>query len=434
MTTQAGLVQPWLRELGSWRKRQSQADDAALRLTLGAVVGSRIVVWVAALAAIALVGRNQHSFLGFDPTHLTEPFRAAVSNLAVAPLGRWDSVWFLTVAQHGYVSPQSSAMFPLYPLLIRAGSLVGGQPLLTGGLISLGCFLGSLYMLHRLVALDFGDGVARMTTLLVAFFPTALYLSAVYSESLFLLLSVSAIYAARNDRWAAACLLAALAGATRSNGVLLIVPLALMYLYGPRTAPPSAPDSRRWRPRYKLGASALWLALVPAGIVAYLGYLAISHGAPFAPFHAEADWGRSFSGPFGALWQALTALPSDLRGVVTGSAPALQPGDPLSWPAHNLIDLGFAAFAVAGMALAYRRVPFAYFAYALVLLTHALSYPAATVPLLSLSRFVLVIFPIFIGWGSWLSERRLAARGALGISTALLIAFSGLWGIWGWVA
>ena len=76
-------------------------------------------------------------------------------------------------------------------------------------------------------------GTIGVALLLVAFFPAALFFSAVYSESLFLLLSVGAVLAARQGRWAWAGALAALAALTRNSGVLLLVPLALLFLYLP---------------------------------------------------------------------------------------------------------------------------------------------------------------------------------------------------------
>jgi hypothetical protein len=157
------------------------------------------------------------------------------------------------------------------------------------------------------------------------------------------------------------------------NGILLLAPLVLIYLYGPRAGAPAITVTRRWQPRYRISGSAAWFALVPVGILAYILYLAAAHNAPLAAYHAEAFWGRSFAGPFGGLWHALTALPDDGRRLLAGTAQPLGPGDPLSWNAHALIDLGFTAFALGGLALSWRRVPFAYFAYALLLLAHALS-------------------------------------------------------------
>lgn len=80
------------------------------------------------------------------------------------------------------------------------------------------------------------------------------------------------------------------------------------------------------------------------------------------------------------------------------------------------------------------RLPMAYFAYSLAALTQALSYPVAQDPMKSLSRYLLVIFPLFMAWGAYLGERDHSRRMMLGACGLGLVAFSGLWGTWAWIA
>jgi Gpi18-like mannosyltransferase len=156
-----------------------------------------------------------------DPFWFTEPFGDSFANLVVAPTARWDSAWFLQIASFGYDDPSRRAFFPLYPLLVALWSPLGSG-LMVGAVVSCVSSIGGLYLLHRLVSLDFGLEDARTTVAIVAWFPSAVLLSAVYSEGLFLLLSVGSIYAARLGRWPHAGLLAALGAATRSAGIRLI--------------------------------------------------------------------------------------------------------------------------------------------------------------------------------------------------------------------
>lgn len=391
-------------------------------------------MWAAGLIALAIFGHNAATASVLDPNGASAPFHNAAANFVLAPAARWDSVWYLQIAHAGYFSPQSSAMFPLYPLLIRIGTLVLGSELVVGLAVSLAAMTAALYILDRLVRADFDAHTARTTVLLTALFPVAFFFSAVYTESLYLLLSVGALYAARRDRWAVAGLLGALASATRSAGILLAVPLVLMYLYGPRTSLGAASAAAWWRPRYRVTPSAAWLALVPLGLLGYMAYLGVAHGQPFAAFHAEHDWGRSFAAPFGGAWKAIVALPADVRHVLTGTGVRVGPGDPLSWSAHDLIDIPFGVFAIVGLVAAWRRVPFAYFAYAAALLAQAMSYPVSHEALGSISRYVMVIFPLFIGWALLLRSRPRLRIAILGISAALLAVFSGLWAMWAWVA
>ena len=117
--------------------------------------------------------------------------------------------------------------------------------------------------------------------------------------------------AARSGRWAWAGALGGLAALTRNSGVLLLVPLVLLFLYGRGTQ-----RDRRRAPRWRRAtacAAALWLALVPLGLALYLAWRAIALGDAFAPFHAQALWLRHFE-PLGA------AVGGVRRGVATGCA------------------------------------------------------------------------------------------------------------------
>jgi hypothetical protein len=164
-------------------------------------------------------------------------------------------------------------------------------------------------------------------------------------------------------------------------------------------------------------------------------YLAIAHIDPLAPFQAEnLYWGRQFAGLFGAVRDAVKAMPGDVRGVWTGSSPAWGRHDPLTLADHGLIDFGFLLFALVGLVASWRRVPFAYFAYTLALLAEALSYPVQTDALISVPRYVLVMFPIFIGWALLLAPRRRLSICVLAISALALSSLSGLWTMWEWVA
>lgn len=431
----AAVAQPWF--AGLWRSvrsgRWAKSDDAAFTFAIRALVLSRLVVWSFGLAALAIFGKNLVAVGLNDPDRLTEPFRAAAGNFVFAPGARWDSAWYLDIARRGYFSSPTSAFFPLYPLLMHAGAMVFGSNLVVGMLISGVSAVVGLYLLFLLTRLELGEQAARTTVLLVAFFPTAFFLSAVYTESLFLMLSVGAIYAARKDRWAIAGTLGGLAAASRSGGVLIAVPLVFMYLYGPRTAA-SRVTRAWWQPRHRLSWSSLWLLVVPAGLIAYLAYLWVAHDAPLAPFQVQWHWRRAFEGPFGAIVLLAKALPGDVHRIISGSTVQVLPGDPLSWNTHDLIDLAFLVFALVGLKLSWRRVPFAYFLYAVVALAQSLAYPSSIEPLASFPRYMLVIFPLFMGWGAKLADKPVARRTTLIACTGLLAALSGLWTYWGWVA
>jgi len=402
-----------------------------VRLALGATVITRLLVWAAAMATIAIYGENTVAWHILDPEGVTPAMHSGVFNAFLAPGARWDSAWYLLIASHGYFNPASTNFFPLYPLLVGLGDRLFDSPILVGIAISFTSAVAALTLLYRLALLDLDKQAARMTVLLVSVFPASLFLSAVYPTSLFLMLSVAAVYAARRDQWAVAGLCGGLASAARSNGILLFGLLGLLYLYGPRGAQLPQRTGAWWRPRFPIERDIAWLALVPAGLAAYLGYLLAAHGAPLAPFHAAgADWGHSFGGPFASVVKALGEVPGDLRAVIGRTSTPIGPGDPISWQSRDLIDVGFAAIAVAALALAWRRVPRVYWIFAIVQLAQITSFPTKTEPLIGLPRYLLPIFPLFMGAGAYLAERRSAARITLMASTGLLVLFSALWGYW----
>src|SRR5439155_5648667 len=141
---------------------------------------------------------------------------------------RWDSVFFLRIAEHGY-DKAAAAFGPLYPGLVwLVGHILFGQYVLAGIVVSLAAALGSFVLLHRLAEERLGADGARRAVLYLAVFPMALFLQAVYSESLFLLLVLAAFALAERNRFAGAGLVAGLAILTRAAGLALLPALALL--------------------------------------------------------------------------------------------------------------------------------------------------------------------------------------------------------------
>jgi hypothetical protein len=419
--------------------RLRAADRLAWREAWGALWTSRLIVWGAGLLGLLWLGRAPGT-RQYDAGGLTTPF-SSFGDLLVAPAARWDSVWYLTIAEHGYGDEHShaqAAFYPLYPLLMRGLGWVVGSPLVAGILVSLACFLVALALLHKLAVLELGARDARGAVLLVAFFPTAFFFSAVYSESLFLLVSVGAFLAARQGRWAVAGALGGLAALTRNSGVLLLVPLVLLFLYGPRADRPASTAARPpwWRPRHPPARELAWLLLVPLGLALYLGWSAIALGDALAPYHAQALWLRHFE-PLGAIAGGVRAAWLGLRQLVHGSPTSRyfgeNGGDPFQVAADSLMLLGFLAFALVACVGALRRLPFAYGAYAAVALAMTLSYPLDAQPLMSLPRYMVVLFPLQMWLARWCGERGGVER-AVGVSAVLLGLFAAHFAHWGFVA
>jgi hypothetical protein len=394
----------------------------ALRAAGRTLLWTRLGVAVVAIVVAAVAGVHAGNAASFDDPALTHPL-GGLGDALLSPLARWDSVWYLGIAHSGYGGP-STAFFPLYPLLVRALA-PGGSPgalLVTSFVVSLAALAGALYLLHRLVALELGEGVARVAVPMLALFPGALWLGLPYSESLFLLLSVGAFYAARTGRWAWAGACAALASGTRSAGIVLVVPLLVLWWQ-------SAPR-RRVR-------DLVWIALAPAGLAAYSVYLAASLGDGFAYLHLQHVWFRSFAGPFGAVPDGAVAAWDGLRQLASGSRGhiyfTVAGGDPFSVAWHNLELFGFLLLALVAVVGVVRRLPLAYGAYTVAALALPLSFPVLPQPLMSLPRFLGVLFPLFM-WLALACPTPARRRVAMGLLAVGLGVYTARYATWHWVA
>jgi hypothetical protein len=384
----------------------------------------------------------------YDPAALTSPF-SYLGNVLVAPFARWDSVWYLAIAQHGYDHAAArTAFYPLYPLLIHLVGAAFRSDVVAGVVISLACFGIGLVVLHRLAAVEFDREHADLCVMLLAFAPMAFFFSAVYTESLFLALSAGCIYQARRGRWRAACLLGGLAAASRNTGILLALPLVLLYLYGPRVdvAPasrsPGAPRPRYpvlalLRPRYRVGGSFAWILLVPLGLALYLGWLALTAGNGFAPFGVEHLWYRHFAWPWGGIWQGAVAAFDGLRQLIGGPPPPIYfpaaAGNALTTAGQNLMLFAFLVLGVIACIGVLRRLPFPYGAYVVVALAATLSYPVSSQPLASLPRYEVVLFPLFMWGAAWVRKRGVAPQ-AIAMGAVLLGVFTAEFATWRFVA
>ena len=423
---------------------------AAVRDSAGALWSSRLLVWLAGSGTVLVLGFGP-ARRALNPAGATKGL-GWLGNLLAAPAARWDAAWYLLIAHAGYrpdLASQSApraAFFPLYPLGLKGVAWFGLPPVAAGVALSLAAFALALYGIHRLTSLELerthgarGEA-ARLAVLVTAFAPMAFFFSAVYSESLYLALSVGLFWSARHGRWAAVGVLGALAAATRSSGVLLLLPAAMLYLYGPREDRPPDRVARASAllPRYRLRRDLLWLALVPAGLALYMGYLAAAGGSALLPFNAQAVWGRHFAGPYLAVWQGLRAAFEGARQLLSFQAHHLYfpvgSASPSIAAEHNLLLAGFLLAAVAMLVGVLRTLPLAYGVYVIAALALPLSDPVSYQPLMSLPRFLLVLFPLSMWLGAWLAERPRARKPLLALSATLMVLFVAQFATWHWVA
>jgi hypothetical protein len=384
---------------------------------VAAFLASRLIVLLAGVAG-ALVIPRRNDWTVFDPAHFSDRL-GSLGNVLGAVAVRWDSIHYLTIAEHGYARATDTVFFPLYPLLIRAGGYLLGSTALAGAVVSSAAFTVALVVLHRLAALELGARAADATVLLLAFAPLSFFFSAVYTESLFLALSVGCLYAARRGRWRLSVALGPLGAVTRVTGIVLVLPLVIL-----RIADRRGPDR-----------GLVWVLSLPAAFAAYLAFVAAKGFGPLAPFLQETakQYRRSMTGPPGTVVAALHAALSGLRTF--GSTPAYAPslGGPFSPGAESILLLGVLVLAAVALVAVFRRLPLAYGAYAAGALLVCISSPVAGQPLKSVDRYTLTIFPLWMAAAAWLSERRLTAR-TIVLSAGMLAFFAFQFATWAFIA
>ncbi len=322
---------------------------------------------------------------------------------------RWDGGWYLGIAKHGYrfvAGEQSNvAFFPLYPYLLRVVHYVipvssDSGWLFLGIIVSNAAFFIALVYLYQLVRLDYDRHTAARAVLYLCIFPTTLFLSAVYSESLFLALVISAFFHARATRWVAACVLAAAATLCRPVGLLLVVPMSFEYL---------SQREFQWR---RTQRDFFALLLSPLALGAYLSFLRWQFGTWHIISEAQASqgWNRSLTPPWNTLLNNLQHITSS-RGY------------------HGAFEFFFTLSLLGLTIFACFRLRSSYAIYSVVSVLFIASWGDLT----SAPRFGLVIFPLVIAL-ALLGHNRAFNRAYIVVSVVLAAISMVVFSQWGWVA
>jgi hypothetical protein len=334
---------------------------------------------------------------------------AASGNPVLAVWGRWDAEHYIGIATNGY-SGTEPAFFPLYPLLIWIVGGLTGNHLIAGLIISNAASFFALLYLYKLVEHEFNRQVAHRAVFYVSIFPTAIFFSAVYTESLFLFLSVASFYYVRERRWLIAGAFGFFAALTRVEGVLLVVPFAIEWgiaLYESRG------DWFRW-PLDSAIKPLAGIVAIPLGLATYMAYLWVLRGDPLYFSHVQAHWGRHLAWPWVSFGHAI--------GLITGSvAPQTV--------ANQLLEVTFTLLMLAALAVGFRRLRASYIAYMAV----SILVPLSTSSLMSMPRFALVLFPMFALFGLW-GAKPTVNNIIVALSLPLLGLFTVLFADWYWVA
>jgi Gpi18-like mannosyltransferase len=353
------------------------------------------IIVIAELASITIAQR--------PGTHVSES-----TNRLLAVWGHWDAVHYLDIAGRGYYGTDM-AFFPLYPALIRFVGHFLGSELIAGLLLSnVALFFGLLFF-YKLAEHQFNRAVAHRAIFYVSIFPTAVFFSAVYTESLFFALTVASFYYIREHRWIAAGTIGALAALTRSEGVLLVLPFAIEVVASARTMP-----AKQFFARPRVVRIAAGLVAIPIGLGLYMAWLWVLHGDPLYFSHVQANWGRHLALPWLSIRNSVMTIVRTKSLLIT---------------ANESIELVFTIVMIAVTIAGAFRLRLSYTVYSAL----SILVPMSTASLMSMPRFALVLFPMFLMLALW-GNRSWVNSAIVAFSLPLLGLFTVLFADWYWVA
>ena len=405
-------AEPLHRRLSAWLRATRAGSPGTIAV---ASLISRVSVVLVAYFAVLTIGVSKPE-VGFVLS--TDP-------LLDLP-GRFDAGWYGTIAQGGYSfqgrfdRQQNIAFFPAFPFLMRAaGYLTGGfepgvpQPwrlarILWGGtFLSILAFAWAAAYMVRLARDTIGEEYAGSAVALVAAYPFALFFSAAYTESLFLLGAVAAFYHFRRREWLAAAAWGGLVGLTRPNGCFLSVPLGIMAVETYLRATPQPANRRTGELATSLSAA----SAAGFGMLVYSAYVKHLTGAWFGWARLHETWGRSFEGiaPLarGAGWVQNEGLLRVVGGLPFDTLNALGLVFALAmlWPVTRRLGIAWAVFILLNV------IP-----------------PFMAGGVLSMGRITATLFPAFFALAAVLPRRAItpvvtAFAVAQGLATALFFTW-----------
>lgn len=300
------------------------------------------------------------------PKYLSIPILTAWAN--------FDGVHYLNIAHDGYVT--GGRFFPSFPILLwllSLGSFYFPLTFIISLIVPNVIFLAVIFVFLKLLRLDYSEKISSGVIFFLLLFPTSFFFITVYSEGLFLLLTLGCFYFMRKKMWFLAAFLAMLLTATRFVGIIIIPALIFEYLITER-------------PKHLKSFTKLFLisAISVLGLVAYSVYNYFYWGnfLHFIAAQGELNNGRSISGfifPLQTVYRyfkILTSLPINLFEW---------------WIA--LLELVSFIFGGVFLIIAWiKKIRLSYLVFGVL----AFLFPSLSGTFSGLPRYILVIFPIFI--------------------------------------
>jgi hypothetical protein len=399
ITPPSGTYKDWPRRLGSYFPDNT-------KYLVGAFLLWRALLYLGAYVASTLTAAN--------PTFAFALPLSSVGEFLFGTWIHWDAAWYLRIIQEGYSYQgpgvqASVAFFPLYPTLVTL--LVRGLGLdannyravaAAGIFVSNLAALAGVLVLYRLTKYEWelrgveqAEPLAFRTALLFLFFPTTIFFATLYTEALFACLVITSFFFLRRQQFVLGGLFGALASMCRVQGALLLIPFLVEYL-------------QRWR--FRPSRAALSFVLVPMGVVLYSGFLFFSFDEPLAFLRVQTapGWHGPGNAPF---YDAL----GDISNLLHNPTNVLL-----------FLQVSYAVGLVVLVGLTLRYLPLSYGVYAV-----AAALLPISVDLVSIQRYTLGIFPIFMTLGL-LSRSEMSFKLLMGLFVFMLGVNTIMWinGMW----
>jgi hypothetical protein len=349
-----------------WRKKLNKIPVCAKIALAG-------VFFIGLVFVLGLKYQRTSPYAEYDGKH------CETTHDALYPALRWDSCHFMNLAKNGYVDNQDiMAFFPLYPWLVSGVHKIFSVDVEIAALAVSWIFcIAAFIVMYFWFAFELKKRKSKVKAwqvlLLVAVFPTAFFMALAYTESLFIFLTVSAIFAFRKQKYFWCFLAAALAAMTRVPGMFLA---GFFFLEIWR--------EKDWR-NFKKWAVAFAPAL---GVSVYMLFSWKIAGNPLAFLESQKNWGR-VSGGMGGIVESFGVQP---------------------------LQYSIYIFLVGGLLMiSHKMLGFSWSVYMAV----CILVPVLSGTLMSVNRYSLALVPMFLGFALWLEKHKLDK---LGLAYLLLSA------------
>ena len=334
--------------------------------------------WVVLIISISVINYNFS-----EPIKIRPIYENVLGSNIFSGLALFDASSYLNIAKNGYLNGRLglAAFFPLFPIIIKILSypfrLITNENfaiIIAGTIFNLLCFTFSINLLGRIIRLDYEKKIVKISQITLLFFPFSFFFISLYTESLFLLVTLLSFYSARKNKWLLACIFAGIASAVRLPGIILAPALLIEFLY-----------QNKWSFEKSM-PRLLWLILAPLGAAIYFIYLQVVRGSVNIYFQA-----------YGASWPDRKFTPLFLESIYKPLIKIFQirPNDII-----GLLSIIFVSFCLYLFYKYKFRPSYVVFSVLGVVL------PLITGTMESIGRYYMVIFPLFISLGLFFSSRK----------------------------